>query len=376
MDQTMRKTHRPNPISILENLEPRTLFSESASAQPVLVSTTGSGPSTTYNYNITLKDTGTTALGTFWFGWVPGEDFLKSMPTAISDPTGWQHIVTGGSPGDGFAIQWTATGAGMSAGQSLSGFKFSSADSPTVLAGNSAAHPTSPAETSFVYIGAPFNDPGFQFVGLPPTVTTSASLVVTPPAAQIATAGVSKSFSLGSFKATGATAPYTVDVNWGDGSADTKFTVTTPGTIPAKSHTFAKAAKDTVSIIVTDSAKHTSNKATFAVTVAPPTGSISGEVFGDTNADGKIDDNELGLGLWTVYIDTNNDGKLESTEKFVTTNINGQWTFTGLTAGKYVIRVVPVTGAVATKPTGGVLTITLAAGQKSTGNLFGERAVV
>ena len=33
-----------------------------------------------YRYTITLKDTGTTPIGTFWFAWVPGEDFLPSKP--------------------------------------------------------------------------------------------------------------------------------------------------------------------------------------------------------------------------------------------------------------------------------------------------------
>jgi hypothetical protein len=51
----------------------------------------------------------------------------------------------------------------------------------------------------------------------------------------------------------------------------------------------------------------------------------------------------------------------------------GAWSFTGLAAGTYVIRVVPVSGLVATTPTGGVKTFTLTAGQSSVGNLFGEK---
>jgi uncharacterized protein (DUF2141 family) len=305
-----------------------------------------------------------------------------------------------------------------------------------------------------------------------PTVT------VTAPAAQTANVGVSKSFSLGSFTATGTTAPYAVDVAWGDGTADTKFSLTAAGTVTAQAHTFAKAGTDTVTVTVTDAAGH-SGKTTFTAAVAAATqsitgtvfndankdgkqetdeaglagvkvyidtaktgafvtgdptatttstgaftfaglasgtyrirevlpagyvqtaptagyfdvvlsgtggsgyafadtlatSSISGRVFGDTNADGKIDDNEVGLGLWQVYIDANNDGKLESTEQVVTTDINGNWSFAGLTAGTYTVRVVPVTGDTATKPTGGVLTVVVTAGQASTNNLFGERAL-
>src|SRR5207253_10631604 len=83
-----------------------------------------------------------------------------------------------------------------------------------------------------------------------------ATLTVTAPANQTAVAGVAKTFTLGSFKASNATAPYTVDVNWGDGSADTKFTATAAGTIAGKSHTYAKAGTDTVSIVVTDAKAH------------------------------------------------------------------------------------------------------------------------
>jgi hypothetical protein len=95
------------------------------------------------------------------------------------------------------------------------------------------------------------------------------SIVVTPPSAQTATAGVSQSFNLGSFTESNATAPYSVDVDWGDGSADTVFSMTSPGTITAQNHTYASAGPDTVSITITDADDNMSNTGTFGVTVAP-----------------------------------------------------------------------------------------------------------
>ena len=109
---------------------------------------------------------------------------------------------------------------------------------------------------------------------------------------------------------------------------------------------------------------------------APATASISGRLFGDTNADGKIDNHELGLGGWTVYLDLNKDGKLDAGDVSATTDLNGNWSFSNLLAGTYTVRVVPVAGAIATQPTGGVATIKLTSGQASTGHLFGERAIV
>lgn len=91
------------------------------------------------------------------------------------------------------------------------------------------------------------------------------------------------------------------------------------------------------------------------------------------NGDGKIDDHEFGLGLWTVYIDLKDTGKFVTGEPTAVTNVFGAWSFTGLAAGTYTIRVEPVTGTVATTLT--VLTIRLTAGQASIGNLFGEKAI-
>src|ERR1700688_2789545 len=35
------------------------------------------------DYSITLNNTGTTTIGTFWFAWVPGAGFLSATPTDI-----------------------------------------------------------------------------------------------------------------------------------------------------------------------------------------------------------------------------------------------------------------------------------------------------
>jgi uncharacterized protein (DUF2141 family) len=202
------------------------------------------------------------------------------------------------------------------------------------------------------------------------------TLTVTPPAAQTASVNVSKSFTLGSLTVKNATSPYTVDINWGDGTANTKFTVTAGGTIPAKTHTYAKTGTFTASILVTDAKAHASNKPTFKVTVGTaPTASIAGTVFNDANTNGKMDTTELGLGLWQVYLDINRNGRFDTGDKLATTAVDGAWSFSGLTAGSYVVRIVQRTGTATTTPAGGVYTITLAAAQKVTGKLFGEKRV-
>ena len=108
---------------------------------------------------------------------------------------------------------------------------------------------------------------------------------------------------------------------------------------------------------------------------APATASISGKVFNDVNGNGLRDPGELGLGLWKVLIDFNKNGIIDGKDVSVTTDINGNWSFGKLIAGTYAIRVTQVSGTVATKPTGGVMSVKVSAGQAVTGKLFGEKSI-
>ncbi len=119
---------------------------------------------TSWQYDLTLSDTGTTNLGTFWFAWVPGQNFMGVAPSGITSPAGWTAKTTHGGATDGYAIQWVAAPAAqLTPGESLTGFTFDSALSPEQMLGDSPFHPTSPVTTTFVYSGAPFSDAGFKF---------------------------------------------------------------------------------------------------------------------------------------------------------------------------------------------------------------------
>ena len=154
----------------------------SASAALTLVGTSGTGANETFQYAITVTNTGTTTIGTFWFSWVPGADFLPSAPVSTTSPNGWSAALTGlGNNFDGTAIQWVAgsTGVRIQPGQSLTGFGFTSHDSLATLAGNSPSNPTQKVLTAFVYIGAPEADPGSEFQV---TENTTTPTPPTPPA--------------------------------------------------------------------------------------------------------------------------------------------------------------------------------------------------
>jgi hypothetical protein len=147
------------------------------------------------------------------------------------------------------------------------------------------------------------------------------------------------------------------------------FVIGTSGkvTVPAAGAHLYLAVNDTVS---------TDNHGAYSVTInSIKPASIAGRVFNDANGNGKRDIGETGLGLWKVYLDLNNNGKLDSTDKVATTDILGNFKFASLFAGKYVVRIVPVSGIATTTPSGGAYTYTLTAGQTVTSALFGERSI-
>lgn len=140
----------------------------SASATLQLASIGGTAQSPTYTYNLVLNNTGDTTVGTFWYAWVPGEDFLTSSPTSMTNPAGWTSVITHvpNTATNGYAIQWKASTAAsnVSAGGTLTGFSFTTPDNLASVSGNSLYYANVPVGTTFVYSGAPFSDAGFQFV--------------------------------------------------------------------------------------------------------------------------------------------------------------------------------------------------------------------
>ena len=177
--------------------------------------------------------------------------------------------------------------------------------------------------------------------------TAAATLTATAPAAQSAVAGTAKSFALGSFAETGATAPYTVSVNWGDGSTNTAFMLSTPGTITPQSHTYTAAATETATVTVTDSAGHTSNAAAFSVTVLPATTTATVHVYDDPGQTGSTATPVAGR---TVFVDANGDGVLEAGEPSAVTGADGSATLSIPTGAASKIAEVLPAGVVQSQP--------------------------
>jgi hypothetical protein len=116
-----------------------------------------------WQYTITLKDTGTTKIGTFWFAWIasPFEDFMPVMPLSVARPAGWTDHITNTGSTDGFGIEWIASpSSDLQPGQSKL-FHFRSSATPAEMFGKSTFYPTELVTTSFVYEGMAFSSPGY-----------------------------------------------------------------------------------------------------------------------------------------------------------------------------------------------------------------------
>jgi len=98
--------------------------------------------------------------------------------------------------------------------------------------------------------------------------------------------------------------------------------------------------------------------------------SVSGTKFNDLNGNGTRDANEPGLPGVTIRL-TDSSGQVRT----ATTDACGNFSFTGLSAGTFVVSEVAPTGFVQTAPAApGTFTVNLTTGQAVTGLLFGNRA--
>jgi hypothetical protein len=121
------------------------------------------GSAGVFHYDIDVKNSGTTNVGTLWYSWVPGEDFLGIRPTNLVSPSGWAARVTNSGVTDGFAVQWINNSGPLAPGQTLGGFAFDTTQTPAMLAGSSPFFTGVPVSTTFIYAGVPLSDAGFEF---------------------------------------------------------------------------------------------------------------------------------------------------------------------------------------------------------------------
>ena len=100
---------------------------------------------------------------------------------------------------------------------------------------------------------------------------------------------------------------------------------------------------------------------------------IAGTVFKDANGNGTLDKGESGIAGVTVFADLNKNGKLDKGEPATVTDKGGNYAIWSLDPGTYQIREVAPSGYTATKPAGGVYTLSLGNAQITVGLNFGNK---
>jgi hypothetical protein len=205
-----RKLRRPpwRRFPAIDALEERTLL---ATITPsAVINSTPDGADFDYTITLTNSSASTSGIGTFWYAWIPGEDFLAHKPISVTPPSGWSDLITNMGPSDGFAIQYTASSSAsyLQPGKSLN-FMFKSADTPASVNGKSVFFPTTPVGTSFVYPQGPFSDAGHQFVVAP----ALQSIAVTPANPSLPKGEAEQFTATGTFDG-GSTQNLTTQVTW------------------------------------------------------------------------------------------------------------------------------------------------------------------
>src|SRR5205085_9693596 len=93
------------------------------------------------------------------------------------------------------------------------------------------------------------------------------------------------------------------------------------------------------------------------------TGTISGRVFNDKNANGIFDGSDTGISGFRVFLDKDFDGVLDSDEISKPVSTTGTYTFSAVPAGTYRVREVFRSGWRQTFPALGYYQLTIANGQ-------------
>lgn len=135
MKNMLKLIPRRLTLAIATGLAASTISSQAQSASATISGVLAGG---SYDYTITLMNTGTYNLNGFWYGWIQYLNDLPSIPTSAGNSLGWANTVAGNS------IQWAnSTGTALAPGQSAT-FTFISTSTPAQMtagiAGESVAY--------------------------------------------------------------------------------------------------------------------------------------------------------------------------------------------------------------------------------------------
>ncbi len=203
---------RASSLPGLQALEERRLLSDIVPS--AVISSTPDGSNFDYKIDLSNSSASTDSIGTFWYAWIaePFEDFLATKPVSVTMPTGWNETITNIGSSDGYAIEFTSSGAAYNVqpGSSMN-FGFTSADTPASVNGDSVFYPGTPVGTSVVYSEGAFQGVSDQFVVA--AAPTLQSITVTPANTSLPT-GETEQFTATGTLSNNTTENLTNQVTW------------------------------------------------------------------------------------------------------------------------------------------------------------------
>lgn len=183
---------------------------------------------------------------------------------------------------------------------------------------------------------------------------------------QTAAQGAAKTFALGTFADPGADAPWQVTVMWGDGQTSS-FNRNNNGALPGALHIYTQTGSFTATVTVTDKDGATGS-AGFGVDVTAQPGEVTGRAVIDQDGNGQADPGEPALAGATVTLDDLAEGVARAAVQTTTTNAQGEFRFSNVAQGSYILRIVR-TGYVTVGP----VTVMVQGGQVTQTGTFGVR---
>jgi len=136
--------------------------------------------------------------------------------------------------------------------------------SPAIEAGSASLVPSG---TTIDQRGDPRIVNGAVDIGAVQLNDAPITVLIPPP--QQAVGGSPASVGLGTFGETQGAGPFTITVNWGDGSPDTTYTVKSPGSLGLQTHSFIATGSLQGAISMVDGSGRPSRNFHFSISVAP-----------------------------------------------------------------------------------------------------------
>lgn len=134
-------------------------------------------------------------------------------------------------------------------------------------------------------------------------------------------------------------------VDWGDGTVDTL-----PDAAADATHRYLVEGIYAIAVTAADEDGETEAVGPVVTVSGTVPGGIRGTLWHDRDEDSRREPGEPPLATWTVFLDADRDGQFDDGERWAGTDAEGNYEFTGLAPGEYVVSEILPQGWAQTLP--------------------------